>query len=125
MEGHAYTLKLNLAQLLRLRVAFSYIASTWFARAKITRQWKATVTLASNSSGDQHEPWQLREWRQVERGRKNFHVSFWMIMPQTRDFSLNSCERHLCWHKYVISTLPRWILGHKQFSFLPQDVSYG
>ena len=40
-------------KVLRLRVAFSYIASFSFTRAKITRQWKSTLTLASNSIGKQ------------------------------------------------------------------------
>ena len=43
-------------KVLRLRVAFPYIPSFSFTRAKITRQWKSTLTLASNSIGKKYEP---------------------------------------------------------------------
>ena len=43
MEGHAYTYKLNLAQLLRLRVAIHTLPLFHFRTDKIAQQWKSTL----------------------------------------------------------------------------------
>ena len=71
-------------KVLRLRVAFSYISSFSFTRAKITRQWKSTLTLASNSIGKQYEP------RLETSGTRKKKLSrlFSNDSPQTRDFPL-------------------------------------
>ena len=74
MEGHAYTLKLNLAQLLRLRVAFHTLPlfhlRTFALKNYATVEINPKRRLGMSQNG--HNQWQSKICQKIRKSCKNF-----------------------------------------------------